>query len=86
MQFLLANVCSVSQYGIHENITSTMHDIIDGTNTLSTTETEELYFSYGDIKITLCIQKNSRGGPWIFMLTEDFTLKTDCTGITFRSD
>lgn len=67
-------------------ITSTMHDIIDGTNILSTGNTEELYFRCGDIEIARTTLKTPRGGPWIFKLAEDFTLETDCTGITFRSD
>jgi len=65
---------------------STMHEIIDATNTLSTGNTEELYFRCGEIEIARTTRKIPRGGPWIFKLTEDFTLETDCTGITFRSD
>ncbi len=65
---------------------STMHEIIDATNTLSTGNIEELYFRCGEIEIARTTRKIPRGGPWIFKLTEDFTLETDCTGITFRSD
>jgi len=67
-------------------LASTMHDIIDGTNTLSTKKTEEIYFRFGDLEIARTTVKVVRGGPWIFKLTEDFTLVTDCKGITFRSD
>jgi len=67
-------------------LADTMDEIIDGTNTLSTDNSEELYFRCGEIEIARRVLKTPRGGPWIFKLTEDFTLATDCTGITFRSD
>jgi len=62
-----------------------MRERIRDENHCGSHDTEEVFFSYEEFSITRTISKTKGGGPWIFKTAKDVSVKTDISGISFRS-